>query len=240
MKKKSRKGVAVLSALIVLVVGYFLFNWAMNHMVHSLNEVAVPDVYGKTFQEAEALLTPLNLDIAQEAVEFDPNAPAGTIIRQAPEAGMAVREGKTVRVVVSQGGEEVGVPAVVGQTIRSAEIALRSAGLVLGEASSRPSVVMAKDRVLSQDPPAGSPVEKDAVINMVISAGPPPAGTLFMPEFTGRSIEEAQDWSVKNAVTPVLVTQSSPTVPPNVIIRQEPPADTDVTGSPGVTFVIAK
>ena len=241
MKKKSKAGIVVLGALVLLVIaGYFIFNWTMSMMVHSLKEVTVPDINGKTYQEAVSLLTPLSLEVKQEAVEFDPNAPAGTIIRQTPSAGMTVREGKSVRVVISQGGQEVGVPNVVGQAVRSAEIALRSAGLILGEEASRPSVVMEKDHVLTQDPAAGSPVEKDAVVNLVISAGAPPAGTRLMPEWTGRTIIEARDWAEKNGVTPVITEESIVGAQPGTVLRQEPVADTDITSSASVTFVVAK
>ena len=46
--------------------------------------------------------------------------------------------------------------------------------------------------MLSQDPAAGSSVDKDAVINITISDGLPPEGTVLMPDFINKDGAEAK------------------------------------------------
>ncbi len=144
-----------------LVIFYVLFNWTMSAVIHSRKEVAVPDLKGKSIDAALSMVSPLNLGLKKEDEEFDQNVPAGTIIRQHPFPGMTVREGKIVKVTVSQGGKVTFVPDLSEQPVRTAEIAIRSSGLSLGEETFRFSVAVEKGHVVSQDPPAGNIAGKD-------------------------------------------------------------------------------
>ena len=59
------------------------------------------------------------------------------------------------------------VPDITGQQDRSAEIALRAAGLALGEKTARFSVQYEKGRVIAQDPAAGTALERDYLVKQV-------------------------------------------------------------------------
>ena len=183
-------------AAVVLIAGYFVFNWMMSGIIHSRAEVMVPDLKGKSLAEAVTLLSPLNLGIKKESEEFDKDYPAGTVIRQNPLPGITVREGKIVRVTISQGGERLFVPDLTGQPARTAEIGIRSVGLNLGEESSRFSLSADKGNVVSQDPVAGTIVDKESLVNLVVSAGPPPDNVLLMPGFIGKKADDAVKWAV--------------------------------------------
>jgi len=142
-----------------------------------------------------------------------PFVPVGTVVRQSPLAGMTVREGKIIRIVVSQGGKVLYVPSVLGQMARSAEIMLRSSGLTIGEESNKYSLVAKKDEVISQDPPAGQSVERDAMVNMVISLGAPPPDIKLMPDWNGKRLDEAVRWAAASGVSLEVRREKNPGAP---------------------------
>ena len=125
---------------ILAVAGYYSFNVLMSAFVREKAEVLVPDLQGKNLVECLDMLSQSKLALMKEGSEFNQDVPAGIVIRQVPPAGMNVKEGKVIKIVISQGGEIVYVPDLKGQTIRSATISLRSLGLVLGELTKKASV----------------------------------------------------------------------------------------------------
>jgi serine/threonine-protein kinase len=222
-----------------LVFLYLLFNWTMTALVHARGEVMVPDLHGKSLDEAMTELSTMNLGLKKEGEEFDQGQPPGTIVRQNPAAGMAVREGKIIRVTISQGGQTIYVPNVVGQAVRSAEISIRSYGLTLGEESSRYSVVVEKDRIISQDPAAGSTAAKDDLVNLVISAGKPPENIKLLPSFVGRSIDEARRWAEQNNIAVDTREEKVDGMAPGTVISQDIAPDTDLSSVRRLGFVVA-
>ncbi|MBI4249264.1 MAG: PASTA domain-containing protein [Elusimicrobia bacterium] len=169
--------------LFLAAVGYFSFHWAMEGLIHSKPERQIPDLRGRSVLAALDMLAPLKLGIRKEDEEFNDQVPIGAILRQYPEAGTIVREGKTVRVVIGQGGESVFVPSLIGLPLRNAEMLLRQRQLLLGEVSESFSLRVEKGFVLSQDPGAESSIEKNTMVNAVVSAGSPPPRHRAFPRF---------------------------------------------------------
>ena len=233
----TRKNVIV--SVIALIAAYFLFEWVMTGIIHSRKEVMVPDIKGKSLSEAVSLLSPLNLGIKKEDEEFDKDYPAGTVVRQNPLPGISVREGKIVRVTISQGGETIFVPDLLGQQARTAEINIRSQGLSLGEESSVFSLSVEKGSVVSQDPAAGEIVDKESLVNLIISAGIPPESMTLMPNFIGKDLSEAKSWSENKGISLTVNEEPAAGIADGTVIRQEPGSDTDVTVSRKAGIVIA-
>ena len=190
----------IIITVVVFSVLYVIFSWSVAMLIHSKKDIVIPNLQGKSIYEALTVLSAQGLGLRKDAEEFDKALPAGFVMRQNPLAGMKVKEGKTVRVTISQGGESSFVPDLVGQKIRSAALTIRSYGLVVGEESSRYSLVYEKDTVMEQDPPKGASVSKDTMINIVVSLGPPPANVQLMPKFIGRNINDVNTWAENNKI----------------------------------------
>jgi serine/threonine-protein kinase len=230
----------LLKRLIILaIIGiafYFAFNIIMNALVHSKKEVVLPDVVGKSIYDAIEELSNAGFGLKKDGEEFNQNVPAGVILRQNPSAGMNVREGKLVRVTISQGGEMIYVPNLVGQTVRSANISLKYSALVMGEVLKKYSLKAGKGTVLSQDIASGSSVDKDSVVNIVVSDGPPPEGIVLMPDFVNKNLEEAEVWASRCGITLNVVGEKFSGIGTNVVLRQLPEVDTDVTDLESVSL----
>jgi serine/threonine-protein kinase len=76
-------------------------------IARTVTEVQVPEVAGKSYSEAAAALGAEGLNAAPGEDVFDPDVPAGRVVRTDPAAGATVAEGSTVTVFVSKGPEVV-------------------------------------------------------------------------------------------------------------------------------------
>lgn len=222
-----------------LAFAYFCLNWGLEGVIHSRRTQTVPDLKSRSISAALDQLAPLNLGLRKTGVEFDASVPISSVLRQDPPAGTVVREGKTIRVIVAQGGQTVLAPAVVGLPLRNAEMMLRQAQLVLGEVSESYSLKQEKGMVLSQDPKAESSVERDAMINLVVSGGAPPSGVSLMPDFLRKSRDEAQAWAAGAGVKLEVKTDNASLFPNGTVLTQTPAADAVLSADAKVQILVS-
>lgn len=118
---------------------------------------SIPDVLGKSFDEASTILSEAGFTPAKEEVFAD--APAGTVLDQQPRGGETADKGTTVRLVVSKGPEPFAMPDVRGQACAQAKSDLEARGLVV-LVNSRSGGACGSNKVLEQDPLPGAQVRK--------------------------------------------------------------------------------
>jgi eukaryotic-like serine/threonine-protein kinase len=90
--------------------------------------VEVPDLEGRTEEEAGALVTGAGLAL-RVIPEFSNTVPRGRVIGQNPKAGATLRKGDTVTIVVSEGPRTFPMPDVVGMSEAAAVARLEGLGL---------------------------------------------------------------------------------------------------------------
>lgn len=243
MNESTQKNVGplelALTGAVLLVVLWFGGQWALEGLVHSRKTQTVPDLKGRSIAAALDALAPLNIGLRKTGTEFDAAVPIASIVRQDPAAGTVVREGKTVRVVVSQGGQTVLTPSLVGLPLRNGEMLLRQAQLALGEVSEAYSLKQEKGSVLTQDPKPESSVERDTLVNVVVSNGPPPAGVSLMPDFSRRDLDEAQSWAAGAGVALAVKTDASSLFPGGTVLSQSPAPDAVLSPDDKVTLTVS-
>ena len=93
---------------------------------------------------------------------------------------------------------------------------------------------------MSQDPKADSPVSKNAMINLVVSAGQPPSEIILMPDFRQKKLAEAQKWATDAGVSLTVSEDSTSLFPSDTIIAQELPPDSTVNKGTNVAITISK
>ena len=131
-------------------------------------QVTVPDVTGKTFEEAKTQIEASGLKVARQDVESDTVEP-GKVIQTTPAANTQVEKESTVTVQVAKAASKVQVPTVTGQRLADAKQALTNAGLAIGAitGSQDDSAI-----VVSTNPPAGQQVDPGTQINIQTIGGP--------------------------------------------------------------------
>ncbi len=235
MKEKVLPSLALLAAL---TVGYLSFDWAVGAIIHSRKVVAVPDLSAKSVHDALNLLAPLGLGLEKDGEQFDKRFPAGAIVHQTPSAGMQVREGRIIRVTLSQGGETLFVPNLVSQPLRNAQTTLQNMGLSIGEVEHRPSLKFNKDLVMTTDPPSGAIISKNGLVNLVISDGPPGSDVLLMPDFLGGSVNSAKAWADEHLISVSIKEETDISKAEGEVLMQSPSADVPVRPTDLLTLVV--
>lgn len=223
----------------LLLIAIITLDWAIKGAIHYQKDVTVPDLVSKPLNEAVDLLSQQNLGIKKDGVQFDETVPAGTILRQQPVAGSLVREGKIIRVTLSQGSETVYVPEVTGLSLRSAEISLRTNFLSLGEVQTQPSVKFEKDVVISQDPPSRKIVARNSLIRLTVSAGPPQDGTILLPDFVGKNWQEVESWAKDAGINLDRSEDTSSAAESETVVQQGLPPDSPVVKGSSVKFIVS-
>lgn len=240
MTNEQTRWYEVTGALVLLgAFAFYMFRWGLEGAVHNRKVQIVPELKGKPISAALDLISPLNLALKKEGVEFNGSVPIGTVLRQIPPAGTKVREGKIVRVVISQGGETVFAPGLVGLPLRNAEMLLRENGLVLGQVSEAFSLKTEKGMVLSQDPRAESSIGRDSAVNVVISGGPPPSGVTLMPDFLRKDISDVTSWAQGAGASVTVEKDMGSLFPYGVVLAQEPPADSALGADAKIRLTIS-
>ncbi len=123
--------------------------------------VAVPDVSGRTYDDAVQRLAGARFTATRAADEFSSTVEMGKVIGTNPSAGTLAPRDSSVAVVVSKGPELVEVPTLVGLTLEAAQAKLLAAGFEVDTVGYLPGRV-----VRSSNPAAGSKVGKGTKVTL--------------------------------------------------------------------------
>jgi beta-lactam-binding protein with PASTA domain/predicted Ser/Thr protein kinase len=130
-------------------------------------KVAVPDLEGRSRDEAERLLRDAELQPAVSERE-DANADPGTVLEQDPAAGTRVAKGRTVDLVVAKAPADVPVPGVIDETEEDAVEALEDAGFEV-DVEETPAETPDEDGiVLDQDPDPETPRPRGSEVTIMV------------------------------------------------------------------------
>ena len=178
--KKNNKFVAfikrhkVFSILIGLIL---LFAISLGGTLAYLNitnpaEVELPELVGMSKEEAQKTAEDLKLVFEVSGEEYNKDVPEGYVISQDPTyiADYNVKEGSTVKVVISKGQEKTTVPKVVGMTRQEAVDALEEANLK-AEIVEETSRTVEEGYVISQEVEAESEAYAGDTIKIHVSTG---------------------------------------------------------------------
>lgn len=219
-------GIAVLAFLVGLIVFNSLI---MPRVVHHQGEVRVPDLARMPYEQAEKQLAKSGLHLSRAGERFDLAVPRGAILTQEPLANTPVRGGARVSVTVSLGQESSVVPALAGQTRRTAELIVQRAGLRVGSVTVVPSDEVPEGMVVASDPPAETVLANGASVALLVSMGPVD-DTLVMPDLIGRELALLVRQLESQGFTVLAPAGGGP------IVSQDPPAGSRLTRDTPITL----
>ena len=135
-------------------------------------EVEVPSVKDLGEQEARKQLGKAGFQVEVRPRE-SPEGDTGRVLKQSVAGGNEARTGSKIMLTVGEGQEVARVPDLVGLTYSEAEGQLERAGLPLGGVREVSSVTIPAGVIASQDPQAGSTLERGSYVYLTTSIGPP-------------------------------------------------------------------
>ncbi|HEV3477845.1 MAG TPA: Stk1 family PASTA domain-containing Ser/Thr kinase [Gaiellaceae bacterium] len=196
--------------------------------------VDVPDVLGA--READALVTIRAAGLVPDPHDIFSDKAAGTVIAQDPAGGTSVVRGSTVRINISKGLQNRGIPNVIGQSYARAAEQLRQEGFdpvredVEGDEP--------KGTVIDQDPGPGSLHPPGTDVTLRVSTGETATtvpDVLSLDEASARATLENEGWEVI-----VRDTATEDPAEDGIVISQNPaPGAKAEPGSP-VTIVVGR
>lgn len=150
--------------------------------------VKVPDVTGKSLDEAKKALTDAGLTPGSVTQEFNEDTDQGSVVSTAPAAGAPRRADSAVALVVSKGAP-VEVPKVVGDSVADATAALKDAGLNVEIAPDQVNSPEDAGKIAAQSAAEGSQAAKGDTVTLTVSKGP---RMITVPKVTGEKSGDAQ------------------------------------------------
>jgi serine/threonine-protein kinase len=227
-ERRRRKGGLLVALVVLLAAAAGAAGWWFGSGPGS--QVAVPEVAGRSFAEAQQLLEAAEL-VAVEQARPSLEVEAGTAIESDPAAGTPLDRGEQVTVVISSGPAEVQVPSFAGVSLADAHRQLDELEIAYDDADNLLLYSDApKDEVIGLEVlPAGT---EDRVpcfeqgctahqgdrADLIVSLGP-------LPDVTGKAAAEAQQILTDAQLTVTVVEEYSDTVPADTVIRVEPRAE---------------
>lgn len=161
---------------ILLALGIFaLFLLSLKWITHHGRSATVPNVAGKTYEEARKVLKKAGFDVdIQDSIYVDTMKPL-SVIKQFPDADEVVKSNRTVYLVISRAVPPiVEMPNLVGYSFRNAEMVLKNMDMRIGDTTFKPD--FAKNAVLEQiykgsSIAPGTKIRKGSVISLVLGDG---------------------------------------------------------------------
>lgn len=178
-------------ALIVVVAG---FAFLLSLRVDGRSRVTeVPDLIGLPRDDAARRAADRGLVVEVVDQRNDTQVQSGSVLLQDPAAGVVVRPGRKIRLVLSLGGEVIPVPDVVGHASRRVEIELRQQGLTPGDEAHVFAAGAPLGSVIAQVPPPGTAGVPGTRVHRLVSEGPR-SSRWVMPDLTGRPLSLVDPW----------------------------------------------
>ena len=235
--------VGIVAAIVVFLVGVVFF---MTRVLSSTFTPAtlyeVPKVVGENYESAAQdteLLGRFTLVVGETVA--DEEVEAGTILRQSPEAGSQVSEDVTeITVTISGGPDLIEMVNVTNMEYREAYLKLSGMGLKVASPTYEPSDDVAKDHVISYNPPEGAKLSPGDEVQLVVSSGPE-VKSVVVPNLETLTEEKAKsDIRLSNLSVGETEEVFDDTVPAGYVVGQYPAAGTTVDEGTTVNLQVSK
>jgi serine/threonine-protein kinase len=225
--------IAVVGGFLIAYVAVFLFAFPAEVLP---DDGILPNVVGKTFEDASASLQKGGFPAQQGETRFHRTIPANVVLQQDPPAGSRQKRGTTVVLAISGGQRSAEVPVTTNMSQQQARIAIENTGLTLGNVTEQ-LADQPRGLVIASSPPAGTRMELPGSVDIMISKGP---STVQVPDLYGRSVGEARSMIEQLGLRVAgLSRDTSSLQPENTVIRQIPPAGQTVSAGGPVSLIVS-
>jgi eukaryotic-like serine/threonine-protein kinase len=194
--------------------------------------VQVPSVVSLTQKQATAQLRAAGLKVQRVITQQDSSVDKNDAIATSPDAGTTVPRGEGVVLILSLG---TALPNVVGDTLSAAQQALDGYKVLTTQ---QVSTTATAGTVLSQVPPANTPVASNSTVNLTVAAA---AKTAAVPDVVGYTMAGAAQTlrSIGFSVIELPETVNNPSEVGNVV-RQRPQPQTIHKKGSNVVIIIGE
>ena len=225
--------IAAVGGFLIAYVAIFFFAFPAEVVP---DDGILPNVVGKSFEDASALLQKAGFPAQQGETRFHRTIAANIVLQEDPPAGSRQKRGTTVVLALSGGQRAAEVPVVTNMSQQQARIAIENTGLTMGTATEQLSD-LPRGLVVASNPPAGTKIELPGNVDIVLSKGP---ATIQVPDLYGRSIGEARSMIEQLGLRIAGISRDTSSLQPeNTVIRQLPEAGRNVSAGGPVSLTVS-
>ncbi|CAM5640524.1 MULTISPECIES: Stk1 family PASTA domain-containing Ser/Thr kinase [Streptomyces] len=236
-KKKHTSTILLVVAGILVLAGAIFIGKAMFTGQNTNDDVKVPELTGKTFEQAKAAGDNGGFKVTKGGSTPCENAEKGQVTKQDPAAGQTVGKDTPVKVTMCTGPEKVTIPDVTGLTFDKAKEDLKNKGFEDVQKTERVSD-RPEGTVVDQDPKGQSEGTKKSKITLVVAKKSP---TTTVPQVTGQDFNAAQK-QLTDIGFQVTKNEQETSDPNQVgkVISQSPNGNTQARPGSTITLTVGK
>src|SRR5262245_32232063 len=221
-----------------LVITYLLFAVTAMRVALRVREVPVPELRNHTVAEATDTLAAeglvLNVD---EAGRLDPKIPSGHIALQDPAAGTITRRQRSIKVWVSRGPRVTVIPALTGESERSATLRLQQDGLSVTSVAEVRSPEYPSGAIIAQEPPGAA---QGTAVALLVNRGEQ-SHRYVMPDLIGVTGSRAVDLMRARGFRVTIVRELPyPGIPAGIVLRQYPSAGFQISAGDPISLEVSR
>ena len=188
--KDSLKKVLVVIGVIIAILALGSIGFFLSGVGGSSNEVVVPNIVGKLTDEVKQQVEGLGLKLEVKSTEKS-DKPENTILETDPKAGVKVKEGTIINVIVSAGEEQIEMPDFRDFEKTSIERILKSNNLTNYTIKEEYNDDVKEGYLIKQTPSAGTKISKNTDIIIIVSKGPE-IKLVDVPKVIGENLDNAK------------------------------------------------
>ncbi len=236
-KHPKMKGVAIVLLCVVLFALAF-GGTALVSKITTPKEVQIPNLVGKTEEEAKEELAKINVKYNKINEKYSSEVEAGKIISQEPgySINFKIKEKSTVNVIISKGTETTTVPKVIGMKYDDAVAALEAAKLTVEKVEEASKTVEA-GIVISQEIAANTTANAGDVVKIHVSTG---ITQVEVPSVLGKTEVEAKQILADKKFKVEIKTTSDTSKENGVVVEQSVNAGKEIDEESTITITVNK
>lgn len=236
-KHPKMKGVAIVLLCVVLFALAF-GGTALVSKITTPKEVQIPNLVGKTEEEAKEELAKINVKYNKINEKYSSEVEAGRIISQEPgySINFKIKEKSTVNVIISKGTETTTVPKVIGMKYDDAVATLEAAKLTVEKVEEASKTVEA-GIVISQEIAATTTANAGDVVKIHVSTG---TTQVEVPSVLGKTEAEAKQILTEKKFKVEIKTTSDTSKENGVVVEQSVNAGKEIDEESTITITVNK
>jgi len=238
-KKSLAIFLAALTALLVVGIGCVVANVNIFTAISSIftsAEYIVPDLSGKTYDEARSICEDLGFSVVVQKEISDSSEKPGTVISQEPFANEEAEEGTTIKLTMNKAAKST-LDDYTGKLYKNVQDELEDEGYfvdVIFEESKKD-----EDIVLRQSPAAGTKPKKNSTITLYVSAGIAEDDNYkTVPTLTGKTYSKCVSMLTASGLSLGTVNGADSVHDDDVVVYQAIPAGSLVKKDTAVTITV--
>ena len=225
----------ILLIIIIPVAAFFGVQGVLN--MGRVDDVALPNFVNMTREEAEAAAQEAGIQL-EITEEYSSDVEAGKVASQEPSylEGYLVKEGSTVKIVISKGENIKIVPKVTGMTREEAESTIETEELKV-EVVEETSREVEAGIVIRQEPAAEEEVNAGETVTIYVSTG---VKQITMEHVIGQPEDDAKKTLTDLGFEVNVVYEEDSSKDDGVVLRQSIDVGTTVDEGTSVTLTVNK